>query len=154
MKHWTTHCGNTVSFPIVEKKQVFEMTLISRHFTAFSCQMDEAILITEGKRDLCLNSKAEWNGIKIPRLVIEVYDKVKQVDLNGAPLIHQGSQPNQSNKSKRPRTNMYCAQKDLTKRSRIEPEPEPAPAQEIETTTTPTVLSSIIFTNYSPAIFS
>ena len=40
----------------------------------------------EGVRDLNLNSKSEWNGSKIPRLVIEVKDAVKQTDHNGEAL--------------------------------------------------------------------
>ena len=68
------------------EKQVFTMALIRKHLTAFSRQMDEEVLINEGERDVCLNSKSEWNGVKIPRLVTKVRNKVNQVDLNGAPI--------------------------------------------------------------------
>ena len=62
------------------------MTMVKRHYTAFSRQMHEAIIISDGPKDINLNSKSEWHGSRIPRLIIEVQDRVKQVDLNGEKL--------------------------------------------------------------------
>ena len=63
------------------------MSLIKRHQTAFQRQVHESVQITSGSRDMNLNSKAEWNGQSIPRLTIEVKDKVLQKDHDGKPLV-------------------------------------------------------------------
>ena len=42
--------------------------------------------ISSGLSDLCLNSKAEWNSQSIPRLAVEVKDKVLQLDHDGSKM--------------------------------------------------------------------
>ena len=66
--------------------QEFKIILISKHLTSFTRQVEESARITDGIRDQNLNSKSEWNGPKIPRLVIEIMDKIEQLDHNGERL--------------------------------------------------------------------
>ena len=70
----------------------FGSTLIRKHHSAFTRQVEESILINKFTRDLNLNSKAEWNGESIPRLTIEVNNIVKQVDHNGETIV-SGKRP-------------------------------------------------------------
>ena len=101
------------------EKQEFKLELLSRHYTAFSRQVTESVFITNGVRDICLNSKSEWNGDAIPRLTIEVRDRVDQKDHGGQKLTQQ----QQLNPGKRPQK---ITTKDLqatAKRTRVEIEP-------------------------------
>ena len=68
------------------EKQTFTMTMLRRHNTAFSRQVEEAVVIANGKRDNILNSKKEFMGESIPRLQVEVKNRVKQIDYNGKQL--------------------------------------------------------------------
>ena len=77
-KHCVAHHGG--------KEQVFKMKLLSTHTTAFDRQMSEAVNITYGERDIILNSKSEWMGSSLPRLTVEVKDKVKIVDHDGTKM--------------------------------------------------------------------
>ena len=54
--------------------QAFKLKLVRKHQSAFQRQVHESILITNGPRDMCLNSKSEWNAVK---------DTVKQLDYDG-----------------------------------------------------------------------
>ena len=69
--------------------QGFQMKLLQRHKTAFDRQISESVAISNGKRDQILNSKSEWMGEALPRLAIEVRNKVRQVDYDGHALIHK-----------------------------------------------------------------
>ena len=63
--------------------QSFRMFLIRKHRTPLARQIHEAVKIAHCKANLILNRKGEWNGSQLPRLAIEVGDKVEQVDYNG-----------------------------------------------------------------------
>ena len=66
--------------------QVFDMKLLRCHKSAFERQIHEAVYIQMGHRNITLNNKSEWNGDKIPRLVVEVQDQANQKDYNGEKL--------------------------------------------------------------------
>ena len=76
------HCASLHS----GEEQQFKLSLLAKHQTAFERQIAESVHITHGKRDITLNSKAEWMGSSIPRLTIEVKDRVMQVDHDGSKL--------------------------------------------------------------------
>ena len=65
------------------KKVEFEIKVVSAHRTAISRQVAEAASIINNKDEFVMNSKSEYNGVKIPRLVVEVGDKVWTADYNG-----------------------------------------------------------------------
>ena len=67
-------------------EQTFTIKLLKKHKSAFERQVHESVLITFGKVDFILNSKREWSGKSLPRLTLEVQDKVEQVDHDGTKL--------------------------------------------------------------------
>ena len=85
----------------METHPEFTMQVLSVHKTALHRQVTEAVLIERTKANVIMNSKGEWNGSKLPRVILEVGDKVNQKDYNG----QQQQQPQEP--AKRPR------QKDL-----------------------------------------
>ena len=72
-----------------KEKQTFTISMIRRHTTAFSRQIEEAVIISNGKRDNIPNSKKEFMGEALPRLQIEIKDKVKQTDYNAKLLTNK-----------------------------------------------------------------
>ena len=56
-KHCVSQHNSTV--------QEFQLKLLSKHKTAFTRQIAESVHISHGKRDMTLNSKAEWMGSTI-----------------------------------------------------------------------------------------
>ena len=81
--------------------------------------MEEAVIISYGLRDNILNSKKEFLGETLPRLQIEVKDRIKQTDYNGMklePIIP---------KQKRSANGENIQTKSI-KRSRTQTEPQPA----------------------------
>ena len=67
-------------------EQTFTIKLLKKHKSAFERQVHESVLITFGKVDFILDSKREWSGESLPRLTLEVQDKVEQVDHDGTKL--------------------------------------------------------------------
>ena len=67
--------------------QEFSMSILKRHQTPFDRMITESVVITHGQRDHTMNSKKEYMGESLPRLTVEVKDRVYQVDHNGKPLI-------------------------------------------------------------------
>ena len=65
--HWTYHQGSQPNFLV---------KVVSKHYTAFSRQIREGVLITKTERtaDIVINSKSEVLGTRIAR---------KRVELNG-----------------------------------------------------------------------
>ena len=61
----------------------FTMQVLSVHKTALHRQVTEAVLIEWTKASVIMNSKEEWNGSKLPRVILEVGDKVDLKDYNG-----------------------------------------------------------------------
>ena len=90
------HCLNTHNGEI----QKFEMKLLRCHKSAFERQIHEAVYIQMGHRDITLNSKSEWNGDRIPRIVLEVKDQVEQKDYNGQKLELPGAKRSQAQETK------------------------------------------------------
>ena len=97
-------------------QQVFHMVLLKKHKTAFARQVSEGVEIEWCEADLVLNQKGEWNSAPIPKMAVEVRDKVRLAE------------------SKRGRSNGVA---DLRppKRLRAEPVPEPATASEVKAET-------------------
>ena len=71
------HCKETHSGEI----QVFHMNLLRKHKLAFTRQVSEGIEIERCKSDLILNRKGEWNGSCLPRMAVEVKEKVELKEL-------------------------------------------------------------------------
>ena len=57
-----------------------KMVIMRIFRNSLSRQVSEAVSIEMGQVDLALNSKAEWNSQRIPRLVLEVGARVIQAD--------------------------------------------------------------------------
>ena len=67
----------------METHPEFTMQVLSVHKTALHRQVTEAVLIERTKASVIMNSKGEWNGSKLPRVILEVGNKVNQKDYNG-----------------------------------------------------------------------
>ena len=61
----------------------FSMRVIRGHRTALTRQVHESVAIESSKADILLNSKSEYNGSKIPRIVIEVGDQLEEDEWPG-----------------------------------------------------------------------
>ena len=57
------------------------MTLVKKHQTALQRQIHEALNIEGSRADIVLNKKCEWNGSRIPRLRVEVGDKLNEEEI-------------------------------------------------------------------------
>ena len=66
------------------EEQPFTIKIVQKHSSAFARQIQEAVKITNGARDHNMNSKKEFLGESLPRLTIEVRDKVVQLDHDGS----------------------------------------------------------------------
>ena len=74
----------------------FKMKVVRGHKTPLSRQIHESIEIENSKADFLMNSKGEYNGSRIPRIVIEVGDKVETEDWPGQEK-EQGTRRKMSN---------------------------------------------------------
>ena len=61
----------------------FNMKVLRRFKTPLARQISEAVLIESSRADQVLNSKGEWGGSRLPRLTVEVGDRVSQVEYQG-----------------------------------------------------------------------
>ena len=59
------------------------MKVIRGHRTPLTRQIHESVAIENSSAEKLMNSKGEYNGSKIPRIVIEVGDQVETEDWNG-----------------------------------------------------------------------
>lgn len=63
----------------------YRMTVLKNYRTAVTRKVGEAVRIEGGGgQHLNLNSKSEWNGVSIPRLCVEIREKVSQIELKGS----------------------------------------------------------------------
>ena len=60
------------------EKVKFGMKVLRSHRSPLTRQIQESIEIEHSKADIVMNSKGEWNGSRIPRIVIEVGDKIQE----------------------------------------------------------------------------
>ena len=67
------HCATVQSGAKVE----FRMKVIRSHKSPMTRQVHESIEIEHSKANIIMNSKGEWNGSRIPRVVVEVADEVQ-----------------------------------------------------------------------------
>ena len=67
-----------------EGKEVgFSMEILRRHKSPLTRQIHESVAIENSSARFLMNSKSEYNGSKIPRLVVEVGDQVDTEDWQG-----------------------------------------------------------------------
>ena len=59
------------------------MEVVERHQSPMSRQIHEGVELETCKAQVVMNSKSEWNGSKIPRIMIEVGEDIEQDDTNG-----------------------------------------------------------------------
>ena len=59
------------------------MKVLSKHKTAMERQITKLVRIETEKVDILLNSKDEWNGSKILRVVLEIGDRVTNEQWGG-----------------------------------------------------------------------
>ena len=62
------------------EKVGFRMKIVKGHRSPLTRQIHEAVEIQYSKADIVMNSKGEWNGAKIPRVVIEVGKDILEED--------------------------------------------------------------------------
>ena len=55
----------------------YEMKVVRKHRTPLNRQVDEGVEIALCKADIVINSKGEWNGSKLPRMIVERGDQVE-----------------------------------------------------------------------------
>ena len=55
----------------------FHMVLLRRHKNDFARQVSEGVAIEWCEADLVLNQKGEWNSAPIPKMAVEIRDRVK-----------------------------------------------------------------------------
>ena len=69
----------------------YYMKILRRHKTAMSRQISESVLIELSSADIIMNSKGEWNGSRIPRVILEVGNSVmcKVLNMHGGRFILQ-----------------------------------------------------------------
>ena len=114
------------------KIQEFQMRLLSKHKTAFSRQIAETVNISHGNRDNILNSKSEWMGSSIPRLTVEIRDKVQQVDHDGKRLEDAGAK--RTAKTRDPMCNKRARTSNPTLPTKAwEPSQHPQPTSTVST---------------------
>ena len=56
----------------------FSMKVLRSHKTPLSRQVHESVEIDSSKADIVMNSKGEWNGSRIPRIIIEVGEELQE----------------------------------------------------------------------------
>ena len=74
-KHFTNNDGNQMAYI---------MRVVQSHKRAVTCQVQEATMIDRSKANVILNSKSEYNGARLPRIRMEVGDKVLTRDYEGS----------------------------------------------------------------------
>ena len=71
------------SHPDLPEPPPFKMEIMRTFRKPLERMIAEAIEIEAGKYDVTMNSKGEWGSSRLPRLTIEVCDKVSQEDFRG-----------------------------------------------------------------------
>ena len=79
--------------------QDFKMKVERRHRSLFERQIHEAVSIITDSSDIILNRKSEFNDQRLPRLAIEILDKVKQIDYDGHEIGKRARQNDDENDS-------------------------------------------------------
>ena len=64
-------------------KGTYSMKVLRTHKQPLSRQVQEAVEIQSSKSQIIMNSKSEYNGSKLPRITIEVGDRVMTEDYRG-----------------------------------------------------------------------
>ena len=59
-------------------KTQFDMKILRSHRTPLTRQIHEGVEIDNSKARILMNSKGEWNGSRIPRIVIEVGEEIQE----------------------------------------------------------------------------
>ena len=91
------------------KEVKFSMKIVRGHRTPLTRQIHESVEIENSKAVILMNSKSEYHGSRIPRIVIEVGDRVETEDWQGKGGRRKGSSKKESgwkinNMKKRKRT--------------------------------------------------
>ena len=69
------------------KEADFKMKILRSHKTPLTRQVHEGVEINSSKADIIMNSKGEWNGSRIPRVVIEVGEKIQDDEDDGTMTV-------------------------------------------------------------------
>ena len=73
-KHCVQHHG--------EQTVEFSMKVLRSHRSPLTRQIQESVEISNSQAKVIMNSKGEWNGSKIPRIVIEVGKDIQEEEEN------------------------------------------------------------------------
>ena len=66
-----------------KRRPTFPFEILKTFRSALECQIYKVVMMGDNKIDHVLNSKTEWNHPRIPRVVVEIGDKVKENKLEG-----------------------------------------------------------------------
>ena len=77
-----------------------KITMIEGHRNPLERQIHEGVQLEIHKADLLMNSKSEWNGSKIPRIVIETGDDLEEDELSGMSGKGSGREQNKASTKK------------------------------------------------------
>ena len=84
------------------KKEVrVRMTIVRRYKTLLYRQVGESVKINYNKSDIIMNSKGEFNGSKLPRIVIEIGEDVETEDYRNGMKEHKEREQKKSELRKR-----------------------------------------------------
>ena len=80
------------------EKSTFSMKILRKHSKPLSRQLQEATLIENSKVDIMLNSKGEFNGARVPRVVVEIGSRTLTKEYAGSqPTPNHDLNPNPTN---------------------------------------------------------
>ena len=71
----------------------YEMQVQKKYRMPMGRQIGEGVMIEMSVAEVIMNSKGEWNGSRIPRLVVEVGEKVLTADHNEEVVVPNIRQP-------------------------------------------------------------
>ena len=104
----------------------FNMKVLRSHRTPLSRQVHESVEIDSSKADIVMNSKGEWNGSRLPRIIIEVGEELQEDEedtmagtntkIKAGPIFRSGENWKINNTKKR---KSYDESSPGTKRRRI-----------------------------------
>ena len=65
------------------EREDLQLRVVEQHRSPLTRQIHEGVELECNKADVVMNSKTEWNHSKIPRIMIEVGDKVEEDTMSG-----------------------------------------------------------------------
>ena len=84
-----------------DEKPQFKMTIMKSYKKAIERQIAEAVNIEMTEADIIMNSRSEWNGSRLPRVIIGVGNKNNDGDYKGRREEHKMIDHQEATKKRR-----------------------------------------------------